>query len=83
MTRSFAECDAGGQGRAIAALPPFTIEKIGEAPPQPLAGGQRPLSAGERPLSGVRVLDLTRVIAGPVEVIQHSRGKTVFVRMAL
>jgi crotonobetainyl-CoA:carnitine CoA-transferase CaiB-like acyl-CoA transferase len=59
MTRSFAEWDAGGQGRAIAGLPPFTIEKIGEAPPQPLGPGARPLSS-------VRVLDLTRVIAGPV-----------------
>src|SRR5579864_2014958 len=57
--RSFTEWDAHAQGRALAQLPPFSIERIGDAPRQPLP-------AAARPLSGVKVLDLTRIIAGPV-----------------
>jgi crotonobetainyl-CoA:carnitine CoA-transferase CaiB-like acyl-CoA transferase len=60
--RSFDEWDAHPQGRAVAAMPVFTIERIAEAPPQPLP----PLPQGAQPLHGVRMLDLTRVIAGPV-----------------
>lgn len=58
--RSFREWDAHPQGKAVAGLPPVRLERIGEAPPTPLP----PLAV--RPLQGIRVLEATRVIAGPV-----------------
>ncbi|MGE0752610.1 MAG: CoA transferase [Variibacter sp.] len=57
--RTFAEWDAHPQGQAVAALPLFSIEKIGEAPPSPFL-------PASRPLDGVKVVELTRIIAGPV-----------------
>jgi crotonobetainyl-CoA:carnitine CoA-transferase CaiB-like acyl-CoA transferase len=57
--RPFAEWDKHPQGRAVAGLPLFSIERIGDAPPKPLV-------PAERPLGGIKVLDLTRIIAGPV-----------------
>ena len=60
--RSFAEWDAHPQGQAVAALPLFTSERIGDAEPRPMAA----LNANDRPLTNLRVLDLTRILAGPV-----------------
>lgn len=60
--RTFAQWDASEAGRAIAAQPLLTFTRIGEAPPLALA----PLRADQRPLEGVRVLELTRILAGPV-----------------
>lgn len=63
LMRSYDEWSALPQARALAELPLVSIEKIGEAPPKPWPQG---LSNGDRPLSGLCVLDLSRVIAGPV-----------------
>lgn len=59
LMRSYDEWSVLPQARALSELPLISIEKVGDAPP-------KPWTKGDRPLAGLRVLDLSRVIAGPV-----------------
>jgi crotonobetainyl-CoA:carnitine CoA-transferase CaiB-like acyl-CoA transferase len=58
MVRTGAEWATHPQAAAVAALPLMEIVKIGDSAPEPLP-------QGDRPLSGIRVVDITRVLAGP------------------
>ena len=57
--RSPEEWLAHPQGRYLAERPILEIRKVGDAPPLEL-------KRGDRPLSGIRVLDFTRILAGPI-----------------
>jgi len=59
VVRTPEEWDASEQGRQLAARAPVEVIKIADSPPEPMP------AMGEAPLSGLRVLDMTRVLAGP------------------
>src|SRR5262249_54774907 len=56
---SFAAWPAPPQCRGLARFPLFSIDQIRDSPVEPLG-------AADRPLAGVKLLALTRIIAGPV-----------------
>lgn len=63
VIRSYDEWVASPVGAALAATPVIEIVKLADGPPVPLPASNRDQL---RPLSGVRCLDLARVLAGPM-----------------
>lgn len=59
MVRSNDEWLQTEHGKVLAAKPLVEIIKIGDSDPEPFP-------EGDRPLSGIRALDLTRILAGPI-----------------
>jgi crotonobetainyl-CoA:carnitine CoA-transferase CaiB-like acyl-CoA transferase len=59
MVRSNAEWLASPHGQVLTAKPIVEIIKIADSDPEPMP-------QGPRPLSGIRALDLTRILAGPI-----------------
>src|SRR5579863_6172851 len=66
--RTEAQWRAGPAGQAVAATRLVEVGRLGDAPPRRRAAGPLPAGAPPAmlPAAGIRVLDLTRVIAGPV-----------------
>jgi crotonobetainyl-CoA:carnitine CoA-transferase CaiB-like acyl-CoA transferase len=62
MMRSFDEWDAHPQGKALHGAPLWDAERLDDATPRPGSPSRR----DDMPLSGIRVLDVTRILAGPV-----------------
>ncbi|KIK69912.1 hypothetical protein GYMLUDRAFT_34311 [Collybiopsis luxurians FD-317 M1] len=60
--RSFDEWDRHAQAIALKNTPPVTVTKIGDAPKRKIQSK----SSFRYPLEGVRILDLSRVLAGPI-----------------
>ncbi len=65
MARTMDEWAAHPQAQAVAPLGRVSIEKMGESAPEAPGTPASPGGAPRRPLDGLRVLDLSRLLAGP------------------
>src|SRR3546814_4477566 len=59
LVRTAEEWAASEQGAALAACPLIDVATVGEAAPVPVG-------SADRPFAGIRVLDMTHVLAGPM-----------------
>lgn len=80
IVRSAEEWLAHPQGKLLAAMPPVKVTKVADG--EPVA-----LPRGSHPLSGMRVIDITHVLAGPMSTralagqgaeVLHISGPNVF-----
>ena len=60
--RTFDQWDRHPQSTALASLPLVDITKVGDSKPRKLPV----ITTKDLPLSGIKILDLTRILAGPV-----------------
>ncbi len=60
--RTFEQWDKHPHALAMAGQPPIRLTKMGDADPRPLPSASR----SDRPLAGLRIVELTRILAGPV-----------------
>ena len=74
MVRTNSEWLAEPHGKVLSNKPVLEVIKIGQSDPEPIP-------SGNRPLSGVKVLDLTRILAGPIAARTLAEHGVMFSRL--